>query len=172
MAINSYRQAGVDIGAGEALVDFIKSIESPAVSEGLGGFAGGIPLDPTRYRRPVLMSTSDGVGTKLLVAKKLGRYDTVGIDLVAMCANDLMVCGAKPLAFQDYIACGRIILDRLQEVIRGIVRGCEMADCRLTGGETAELPDMYDEQDLDLAGFCLGIVEADRQLPKLDAIGA
>jgi phosphoribosylformylglycinamidine cyclo-ligase len=118
----------------------------------------------------VLMTTCDGVGTKLLVAKHLGRYDTVGIDLVAMCVNDLAVCGADPIAFQDYIACGRIDESILQPVLRSIAAGCEIAGCPLAGGETAELPDMYAEGDIDLAGFCAGVVDKREMLPRLGEI--
>lgn len=166
----SYEKAGVSLRKGDEFADFIKSIPSKAVSAGIGGFAGGAPLDLSGYREPVLLSTTDGVGTKLLVAKKLGTWDTVGIDLVAMSVNDLVVCGAKPLQFLDYIACGRVDQAVLGAVIRGVVAGCEQADCVLVGGETAEMPDLYAEDDLDLAGFAVGIAEKSRMLPRLDAI--
>lgn len=167
MAID-YRSAGVDMEKGDQFADFIKSLPSKAVDKGIGGFAGGIPLGAVAgMREPMLMSTTDGVGTKLLVAKKLGRWDTIGIDLVAMNVNDLIVCGCKPLNFLDYIACGRIDEAKLQAIVRGIVAGCEQADCLLTGGETAEMPDVYEADDVDLAGFCTGVVDRADMLPRL-----
>jgi len=170
MAID-YRSAGVDMEKGDAFADFIKQLPSQAIDRGIGGFAGGVPLKHLAgMAEPMLMSTTDGVGTKLLVAKKLDRWDTIGIDLVAMNVNDLIVCGCKPLNFLDYIACGRINEQRLQSVIKGIVAGCEQANCLLTGGETAEMPDIYAEDDIDLAGFCTGIVDKEQMLPKLDAM--
>ncbi len=162
----TYREAGVDIDAGDRFSRFIASIKSPALLKSIGGFAGGVPLDVQRFRNPVLLSSTDGVGTKLLVARELGIYDTVGIDLVAMCVNDLLVCGAEPLLFLDYIACGAINEPVLQAVVGGIVRGCEMARCVLAGGETAEMPDLYAGDEIDLAGFSVGLVERDRQLPR------
>ncbi len=147
----------------------IASLGSACVGE-LGGFAGGLEIDLTRYRHPVLLSTTDGVGTKLLVAQRLADYTTVGIDLVAMCVNDLAVCGADPLIFLDYIACGRINDDMLRQVMLGIVAGCEQAGCTLSGGETAELPDMYGADDIDLAGFAVGIAERDDRLPRTATI--
>ncbi|HET7839292.1 MAG TPA: phosphoribosylformylglycinamidine cyclo-ligase [Rectinemataceae bacterium] len=167
-----YQKAGVSIRKGDEFAEFIKAFPSKAVSKGLGGFAGGSPLDLRGFREPLLLSTTDGVGTKLLVAKKLGRYDTIGIDLVAMSVNDLVVCGAKPLQFLDYIACGRIHEGVLQEIIGGIIAGCEQAGCELTGGETAEMPDVYGEDDIDLAGFAVGIVEKAKQLPRLERMEA
>jgi phosphoribosylformylglycinamidine cyclo-ligase len=165
-----YRSAGVDIEKGDRFARFIASLRSPAVSSSIGGFSGGIPLDLGAYRHPLLLSTTDGVGTKLLVAKRLHRYDTIGIDLVAMNVNDLAVCGAQPLSFLDYIACGRLNEDLLQEVIRGIVSGCEQAGCMLVGGETAEMPDLYEEDDIDLAGFCVGLVDKEEALPRLSSM--
>jgi phosphoribosylformylglycinamidine cyclo-ligase len=162
----TYRDAGVDIEKGDRFVDFIKSIKSKSLPANLGGFAGGIEIDTEKYRRPVLLSTTDGVGTKLLVAMRLRKYDTVGIDLVAMNVNDLIVCGAKPLIFLDYIACGKINEEILQEVMKGIVAGCEQAECILAGGETAEMPELYSADDFDLAGFAVGIVEKEKMLPK------
>lgn len=163
-----YRAAGVDMEKGDEFADFIKGIASGAVDRGIGGFAGGVPLSAMLgMKEPVLMTTTDGVGTKLLVAKRLGRWDTIGIDLVAMNVNDLAVCGCKPLSFLDYIACGRIDEAKLHDVIRGVVRGCEQADCLLTGGETAEMPDVYGPDDIDLAGFCAGVVERGNALPRL-----
>jgi phosphoribosylformylglycinamidine cyclo-ligase len=170
--MKTYRDSGVDIEAGDRFARFIQNMKSAALGQGIGGFAGGIELELSKYKNPVLMTTADGVGTKLLVAKKLGRYDTVGIDLVAMCVNDLIVCGVKPLIFQDYIACSKINEKTLKEVMTGNVRGCEIAGCKLTGGETAEMPDMYGEDDIDLAGFSAGIGEKDRMLPRSRGIQA
>jgi len=169
MSMSSYDDAGVSIERGDAFARYIAGLQSSAVGD-LGGFAGGIELDLSGYRAPVMLSATDGVGTKLLVARRVGRYDTVGIDLVAMRVNDLAVCGAQPLAFLDYIACGRIEPSLLEEVIGGIVAGCEQADCTLAGGETAELPDMYADGEIDLAGFSVGLVERDERLPRLDTI--
>ncbi len=170
MSVNSYREAGVDIDRGDQFASFIGGLASPAVSSGLGGFAGGVELDWGKYRRPVLLSSTDGVGTKLLAAQGLNRFDTVGIDLVAMCVNDLAVCGADPQVFLDYIACGKLDEGILREVIQGVVRGCEMADCILAGGETAEMPDMYQGTDFDLAGFSVGLVEKEQQMPFSQAM--
>lgn len=164
----NYETAGVSIRKGDEFAQFIRSFPSKAVSKSIGGFAGGAPLDLKGYREPLLLSTTDGVGTKLLVAKRLGRYDSIGIDLVAMSVNDLVVCGARPLQFLDYIACGKIRDTVLHAVIEGVVAGCEQAGCELTGGETAEMPDVYGEDDIDLAGFAVGIVEKNRRLPHLD----
>ncbi len=169
MKPRSYEQAGVSIERGDAFASMIASLGSSSVGE-LGGFAGGLEIDLTRYRHPVLLSTTDGVGTKLLVARRLRDYTTVGIDLVAMCVNDLAVCGADPLAFLDYIACGRINDENLRQVMLGIVTGCEEAGCTLSGGETAELPDMYGADDIDLAGFAVGLVERDARLPRAASI--
>ena len=163
-----YEKTGVSIQKGDEFAEFIRAFPSKAVSKGIGGFAGGAALDLRGYREPLLLSTTDGVGTKLLVAKRLGRYDTIGIDLVAMSVNDLVVCGARPLQFLDYIACGKIRDAVLHAVIEGVVAGCEQAGCELTGGETAEMPDVYAEDDIDLAGFAVGIVEKNRRLPHLD----
>jgi len=172
MGVTTYRRAGVDVKKGERLVEFLKSLSSTAVDGGIGGFASALELDLKSYRHPVLLSCTDGVGTKILVARTLERYDTLGIDLVAMSANDLAVCGASPMLFLDYIACGKIVQPVLREVLRGIVRGCEMAGCRLAGGETAEMPDVYGPDDFDLAGFCVGVGEKDRLLPRTDAMTA
>jgi len=170
--VRAYRDAGVDIDRGDRFVDFIRSIASPAVDRGIGGFSSALRLDTLGYRSPVLMTTTDGTGTKLLVAKKLAKYDTIGIDLVAMNVNDLLVCGAKPIVFLDYIACGRIDEARMHDLMRGIVRGCELAGCSLGGGETAEMPDAYGPEDFDLAGFAVGIAEADGVLPRREEIHA
>ena len=159
----SYRDAGVDIDAGAALVERIKPMAAatfrPGVVTGLGGFGALFELPLGAYREPVLVSGTDGVGTKLRLAMALGRHDTIGIDLVAMCANDILVSGAEPLFFLDYYASGRLDLETATAVISGIARGCELAGCALTGGETAEMPGMYAEGDYDLAGFCVGIAE-------------
>jgi phosphoribosylformylglycinamidine cyclo-ligase len=170
--VKSYREAGVDIEKGDRFVDFIKGIRSPAIDPGIGGFSAAIDVASLGMRRPVLMTTTDGCGTKVLVARRLGKLDTIGIDLVAMCVNDLVVCGARPVQFLDYIACGRIQEDRLQALMKGIVRGCELAGCRLGGGETAEMPDVYGPDEFDLAGFAVGAVEQDAMLPRLADIRA
>jgi phosphoribosylformylglycinamidine cyclo-ligase len=167
-----YTSAGVDIEGGERFARFIMSIKSKAVSSGIGGFSGGIEFDPSGYKNPVLVSTTDGVGTKLLVARRLGKFDTIGIDLVAMSVNDLAVCGVQPLSFLDYIAIGRLDDNLLREIIQGIVAGCGMAGCVLVGGETAEMPDLYSDGEFDLAGFCVGIGEKERMLPRIQDMAA
>ena len=164
--MKSYSEAGVDIDRGERFVQFIKSIRSKAVDTGIGGFSAALPIDTLGFTSPVLMTTTDGTGTKLLVAQKLGRFDTIGIDLVAMNVNDLLVCGARPVVFLDYIACGRIDETRMHDIMRGIVRGCELAGCSLGGGETAEMPDLYGADDFDLAGFAVGLAEKNAVLPR------
>ncbi|HTH13379.1 MAG TPA: phosphoribosylformylglycinamidine cyclo-ligase, partial [Spirochaetia bacterium] len=140
--------------------------------KGIGGFAGGLELDWKAYQRPVLLSCTDGVGTKHLVAQKFQKFDTIGIDLVAMNVNDLAVCGCMPEVFLDYIATGYINEGRLQAIIRGIVNGCEQAECILAGGETAEMPDLYHGEDFDLAGFTVGLVEKDKMLPRPDKMNS
>jgi phosphoribosylformylglycinamidine cyclo-ligase len=158
----SYKDAGVDIEAGDALVERIKSVAKrtrrPEVMAGLGGFAALCEI-PEGYRQPVLVSGTDGVGTKLRLAMNLQKHDTIGIDLVAMCVNDLVVTGAEPLFFLDYYATGKLNVDVAAAVVSGIGDGCEMAGCSLVGGETAEMPGMYEGEDYDLAGFCTGVVE-------------
>lgn len=158
----SYKDAGVDIDAGNALVDKIKHIAKrtrrPEVMAGLGGFGALCEL-PSGYKQPVLVSGTDGVGTKLRLAMDLGIHDTIGIDLVAMCVNDLIVAGAEPLFFLDYYATGKLNVDMATAVVDGIGKGCELAGCSLVGGETAEMPGMYEGEDYDLAGFCVGVAE-------------
>jgi phosphoribosylformylglycinamidine cyclo-ligase len=161
----SYRDAGVDIDAGDALVEAIKPFAKRTmraeVLAGIGGF-GALVEVPKKYRQPVLVSGTDGVGTKLKLAFALGRHDTVGIDLVAMSVNDVLVQGAEPLFFLDYFACGKLDNAIAIEVIKGVARGCELAGCALIGGETAEMPGMYPEGEYELAGFCVGVVEKER----------
>ncbi len=171
MKPRSYTEAGVDIEKGDAFANYIANMPSPAVSRDIGGFAGGVELDLVGIENPVMLSSTDGVGTKLLVAKKLGIYDSVGIDLVAMCVNDLIVAGVKPQVFLDYIACGAVDQRLLEDIIRGVVKGCEIADCTLAGGETAEMPDLYKKNDFDLAGFCSGVGDKKNLLPRLSEIG-
>lgn len=158
----SYRDAGVDIAAGDRLVEnikpFAKRTMRPEVLSGIGGFGGLVEISK-KYREPVLVSGTDGVGTKLKLAFELNRHDTVGIDLVGMSVNDILVQGAEPLFFLDYFACGKLDVDTATEVIKGIAAGCEQAGCALIGGETAEMPDMYPAGEYDLAGFAVGVVE-------------
>lgn len=160
----SYKDAGVDIDAGDALVEKIKAVTQrtrrPEVLSGLGGF-GALCEIPEGYKRPVLVSATDGVGTKLKLAIETGKHNTIGIDLVAMCVNDLIVCGAEPLFFLDYYATAGLDVELASQVVEGIGIGCELSGCSLIGGETAEMPGMYQKGDYDLAGFSVGIVEKD-----------
>lgn len=159
----TYKDAGVDIDAGNDLVERIRPLVArtmrPEVLTGIGGFGGLFAIPPERFTEPVLVAGSDGVGTKLKLAQQLRRHDTIGVDLVAMCANDVLVQGAEPLFFLDYFACGRLDNDVAESVIAGIADGCEQAGAALIGGETAEMPDMYAEGEYDLAGFCVGAVD-------------
>ncbi len=167
----TYAQSGVDIDAGAALVERIKPMAAatrrPGAEPSLGGFGALFDLKAAGYEDPLLVSTTDGVGTKLKVAALTGLHDTVGVDLVAMCANDLLAQGAEPLLFLDYLATGRLEVEAAARVVAGIARGCREAGAALVGGETAEMPGMYATGDYDLAGFCLGAVERSGVLPSL-----
>jgi phosphoribosylformylglycinamidine cyclo-ligase len=164
----TYAAAGVDIDAGERAVELMRSAVArtnrPEVVGGLGGFAGLFALDTARYRRPLLASSTDGVGTKLALARQLDRHDTVGIDLVAMVVDDLVACGAEPLFLQDYVACGRVVPERIAAIVTGIAEGCTRAGAALVGGETAEHGDLMAPDDYDLAATAVGVVEADAVL--------
>ena len=159
----SYRDSGVDIDAGNALIERIKPLIKLTSRQGvlgsIGGFGGLFEIPLERYKNPVLVSGTDGVGTKLKLASLLNRHDTIGIDLVAMCVNDIVVSGAEPLYFLDYFATGKLNLEQAENVIKGIAVGCQEAGCALSGGETAEMPGMYAQDEYDLAGFAVGIVE-------------
>src|SRR3954469_22076112 len=161
----TYRDAGVDIDAGDALVDNIKPYAKrtmrPEVLAGIGGF-GALCGIPAKYRDPVLVSGTDGVGTKLKLAFELDRHETIGIDLVAMSVNDILVQGAEPLFFLDYFACGKLDVGVATQAVAGLARGCALSGCALIGGETAEMPGMYPAGEYDLAGFCVGVVEKSR----------
>jgi phosphoribosylformylglycinamidine cyclo-ligase len=166
-AWGAYRNAGVDIDAGEHAVDLMRSaVEAtrrPEVVGGLGGFASVMAL-PAGMREPLLVSSTDGVGTKTAIAMAMGRYDTIGIDLVAMCADDLVCAGAEPLFFLDYVAVGRVFPERVAAIVASVAEGCSLAGCSLIGGETAEHPGLMEPDEFDLAGFCVGVVERDRLL--------
>ncbi|WP_456396401.1 phosphoribosylformylglycinamidine cyclo-ligase [Desulfurobacterium sp.] len=163
----TYKDAGVDIEAGDTLVEKIKPFAKKTfdknVLAGIGGFGAGYLL-PEGYKNPVLVSGTDGVGTKLKIAQMSNIHDTIGIDLVAMCVNDILTVGAKPLFFLDYFATGKLSVDVAADVVKGIAKGCEMAGCALIGGETAEMPDFYPEGEYDLAGFVVGIVDRDKYI--------
>lgn len=164
----SYKAAGVDITAGYRSVELMKQYVARTMTEqcigGLGGFGGLFELDCTGIQHPVLISGTDGVGTKLRIAMLLDKHDTIGIDCVAMCVNDVICAGAKPLVFLDYIACGRNIPEKIAEIVKGVAEGCVQAGCSLVGGETAEHPGMMPEEDYDLAGFTVGVVDKEKIL--------
>ena len=174
MATVSYKDAGVDIDAGNQFVEnikpYVKSTMIPGVLGGIGSFAGAFEL-PSGYKKPVILSGTDGVGTKLKLAIDAKKFDTVGIDLVAMCSNDLLCNFGEPLFFLDYYATAKLNVDEATQVVKGIAEGCIRSECALVGGETAEMPGMYKEGDFDLAGFCVGIAEKD-ELNRIDKIKA
>ena len=161
-----YKDAGVDIEKANIFVEkikpFVKSTSRKGVIGDIGGFGGLFNLDTRKYKNPVLVASTDGVGTKLLIARMMDKHDTIGIDLVAMSVNDLIVQGAEPLFFLDYIATGKMDIDRNVEIVKGITEGCIEAGCALIGGENAEMPGIYGDNEYDLAGFCVGVVESDK----------
>ena len=165
MKSKAYHQAGVSLDAADEVVERVKPLAQstfrPGVMGGLGGFGGLFHLDPKKWNNPVLVSGTDGVGTKLKLAFQLKKHDTIGIDLVAMCVNDILVQGAEPLFFLDYLACGKLFPDQVGIIVSGISEGCRQANCALIGGETAEMPGMYVSEEYDLAGFAVGVVEQD-----------
>src|SRR5436853_3597227 len=167
----SYRDSGVDIDAGNALVEAIKplagSTQRPGAGADLGGFGALFDLKAAGFKDPILVASNDGVGTKLKIAIETGRHATIGIDLVAMCVNDLLAQGAEPLMFLDYFATGKLDVEAAATVVAGIAEGCKQAGCALVGGETAEMPGMYADGDYDMAGFCVGAVDRDKVLPRL-----
>ncbi|CAI6079943.1 phosphoribosylformylglycinamidine cyclo-ligase [Cohnella sp. JJ-181] len=159
----AYKQAGVDIAAGNEAVErmkkHVKRTMRPEVLTGLGGFGGLFGLNKDKYEEPVLVSGTDGVGTKLKLAFEMDKHDTIGIDAVAMCVNDVVVTGAEPLFFLDYLACGKLVPEKIEAIVKGVADGCEQAGCALIGGETAEMPGMYQDGEYDIAGFTVGIVD-------------
>lgn len=159
----AYKQAGVDIAAGNEAVErmkkHVKRTFRPEVLTGLGGFGGLFGLNKDKYEEPVLVSGTDGVGTKLKLAFQMDKHDTIGIDAVAMCVNDIVVTGAEPLFFLDYLACGKLVPEKIEAIVKGVADGCEQAGCALIGGETAEMPGMYPDGEYDIAGFSVGIVD-------------
>jgi phosphoribosylformylglycinamidine cyclo-ligase len=172
MPSETYKKAGVDIDEAERFINkirpLLKKTERPEVLGQLGGFGGLFKPNLQRLKTPVLVSSTDGVGTKLLLAQLLDKYDTVGIDLVAMCVDDVVVTGAEPLFFLDYIACGKLVTERLYSLMEGITKACREAGCALIGGETAEMPGMYAKDKLDLAGFCVGVVSREKIIDGSD----
>lgn len=162
----TYKEAGVDVDAGNRAVELMKghvrSTLRPGVLGNIGGFAGFFELDVSKYREPILVSGTDGVGTKLKVAFMMDKHDTIGVDGVAMCVNDILVHGAEPLFFLDYIALGKLVPEKVADIVKGVAEGCKMAGCVLLGGETAEMPGMYAEDEYDLAGFAVGVVDKPR----------
>ena len=162
----AYKDAGVDITAGYKAVELMKTHIARTLTKGVfsdvGGFGGLFELDLTGIKKPVLVSGTDGVGTKLKLAFLLDKHDTIGIDCVAMCVNDIICCGAKPLYFLDYIACGKNVPEKIEQIVKGVCDACVESDCALIGGETAEMPGFYPEDEYDLAGYCTGIVDKDK----------
>jgi phosphoribosylformylglycinamidine cyclo-ligase len=171
----TYQQSGVSIDAGNSLVEKIKPLAQqtmrPGVASAIGGFGGLFDLAKLNYKDPLLISATDGVGTKLKLAQQVNKHSTIGIDLVAMCVNDLLVHGAEPLFFLDYIATGKLNVDQMAAVVAGIAKACKETGCALLGGETAEMPGMYNADSYDLAGFAVGIVEREQLLPKQVNVG-
>lgn len=164
----TYKDAGVDIDAGNASVElikpYVKQTQRPEVIGGLGGFGGLFAFDKDKYENPVLISGTDGVGTKLKLAFDMNKHDTIGIDAVAMCVNDILVSGAEPLFFLDYVAVGKLEPEQFAQVVKGVADGCVQANCALVGGETAEMPGFYKVGEYDVAGFCVGVVDRDKMI--------
>ena len=164
----TYKDAGVDIDKGNASVElikpYVKATRRPEVIGGLGGFGGLFAFDKDKYEKPVLISGTDGVGTKLKLAFDMNKHDTIGIDAVAMCVNDILVSGAEPLFFLDYVAVGKLEPEQFAQVVKGIADGCVQSNCALVGGETAEMPGFYKVGEYDVAGFCVGVVDQDKMI--------